>query len=149
VEAAEAGARAVAARGRPVIALDHAGLSVGDLDAACAFYERAFGFAVEFAFELPGGIRGAMLRLESGGRLELFEHPGGEGGLRAASPLDALATRGYGHFAVSAPDIDALYERAFAAGATDKVSPRPSPEPGVRFAFLADPEGNLVELVER
>ena len=22
-----------------------------------------------------------------------------------------------------------------------------SPEPGVRFAFLADPEGNLVELV--
>jgi catechol 2,3-dioxygenase-like lactoylglutathione lyase family enzyme len=23
------------------------------------------------------------------------------------------------------------------------------PEPGVRFAFLADPEGNLVELVER
>jgi glyoxylase I family protein len=36
-----------------------------------------------------------------------------------------------------------------AAGACEKVSPRPSPEPGVRFAFLADPEGNLVELVER
>ena len=32
------------------------------------------------------------------------------------------------------------------AGAGERVSPRPSPEPGVRFAFLADPEGNLVEL---
>ena len=42
-----------------------------------------------------------------------------------------------------------LFARALAAGATEKVAPRPSPEPGVRFAFLADPEGNLVELVER
>jgi glyoxylase I family protein len=29
------------------------------------------------------------------------------------------------------------------------IEPRASPERGVRFAFLADPEGNLVELVER
>jgi catechol 2,3-dioxygenase-like lactoylglutathione lyase family enzyme len=132
-----------------VIALDHTGLSVGDLDAARGFYERAFGFALEHAFDLPGGIRGAMLRLESGGRLELFEHPEPDAGLTPGSPLEALATRGYGHFAVSAPDIEALFARALEAGATEKVSPRPSPEPGVRFAFLADPEGNLVELVER
>jgi lactoylglutathione lyase len=26
--------------------------------------------------------------------------------------------------------------------------PRPSPEPGVRMAFVADLDGNLVELVE-
>jgi lactoylglutathione lyase len=131
------------------VALDHAGLSVADLEAAQAFYKRAFGFELEFAFELPGGIRGAMLRLESGGRLELFEHPEPEAGLTPVSPLEALATRGYGHFALAAPDISALYERAWRAGAAEKVSPRQSPEPGVRFAFLADPEGNLVELVER
>ena len=138
------------ARGRALVtALDHAGLSVGDLAAARDFYERAFGFELEFAFDLPGGIRGAMLRLESGGRLELFEHPEPDAGLTPGSPLEALATRGYGHFALSAPDIDVLFERAWRAGAAEKVSPRPSPEPGVRFAFLADPEGNLVELVER
>jgi catechol 2,3-dioxygenase-like lactoylglutathione lyase family enzyme len=128
--------------------IDHTGLSVADLDAAAGFYGRAFGFAGEFAFSL-GEIRGLMLRSEDGGRLELFEHPASGGGLRAQTPLDALATRGYGHFALSAPDIDALYERALAAGAAERISPRPSPEPGVRFAFLADPEGNLVELVER
>jgi glyoxylase I family protein len=131
------------------VALDHAGLSVADLEASAAFYRRAFGFEREVAFELPGGIRGLMMRLPSGGRLELFEHPRSSGGLRPKSPLIALATRGYGHIAVGAPDIDAVFGRALAAGAGEKVSPRPSPEPGVRFAFLTDPEGNLVELVER
>ena len=29
------------------------------------------------------------------------------------------------------------------------MPPQPSPEPGVRMSFLADPEGNLIELVER
>ena len=128
--------------------LDHAGLSVADLDAATGFYERAFGFEVEFGFELPGGIRGVMLRGESG-RLELFQHPRAADGLRAETPLDALATRGYGHFALSATDIEAPFARAVQAGATPKVTPRPSPEPGIRFAFVADPEGNLIELVER
>jgi lactoylglutathione lyase len=36
-----------------------------------------------------------------------------------------------------------------ATGASGVLEPSPSPEPGVRFAFLADPEGNLIELVER
>jgi lactoylglutathione lyase len=131
------------------VSLDHAGLSVADLEASAAFYRRALGFEREVEFELPGGIRGLMLKLPTGGRLELFEHPASEGGLTPESPLAALGTRGYGHFAVGTPDIDAVYARALEAGGVEKVSPRPSPEPGVRFAFLADPEGNLVELVER
>ncbi len=131
------------------VTLDHAGLSVADLEASAAFYRRALGFEREVAFELPGGIRGLMLRLPSGGRLELFEHPSSDAGLTPESPLAALATRGYGHFAVGTPDIETVYARAVEAGAAEKVSPRPSPEPGVLFAFVADPEGNLVELVER
>jgi lactoylglutathione lyase len=132
------------------VGLDHAGLSVADLDAAVDFYARAFGCEVELPFELPvDGIRGVMLRVPAGGRLELFERPGSAPGLRAASPIEALATRGFGHVAVHAPEIDGLFARAVAAGAAERVAPRPSPEPGVRFAFLADPEGNLVELVER
>ena len=131
------------------VALDHAGLSVEDLDRAVGFYGRAFGFEPEFAFNLPHEIRGVMLRLPGGGRLELFERPGSAGGLRALSPLDALATRGYGHFALDTADIDGTYALALEAGASERVSPSASPEPGVRFAFVADPEGNLVELVER
>jgi hypothetical protein len=29
------------------------------------------------------------------------------------------------------------------------MTPRASPEPGVRMAFVADPEGNLIELIDR
>ncbi len=129
--------------------LDHVGLSVEDLNAACEFYSRAFGFARQLEFELaPHPIRGLMLRHESGMRLELFERSGSAAGVQGASPIEALATRGYGHFALAAPDIDSVFARALEAGARAVLEPAPSPEPDVRFAFLADPEGNLVELVE-
>jgi len=129
--------------------LDHVGLSVADLDAACEFYSRAFGFARQLEFELaPHPIRGLMLRHESGMRLELFERQGSSPGVQGVTPIEALATRGYGHFAFATPDIDAVFTRALAAGASPVRDPAPSPEPGVRFAFVADPEGNLVELVE-
>ena len=132
------------------VALDHAGLSVADLDAAQQFYASAFGFESELPFELPvDSIRGLMMRLPTGGRLELFERPGAAPGMTPVSPIEALATRGYGHFAVSTADIETTFKDALLAGAAERVSPRPSPEPGVRFAFVADPEGNLVELVER
>jgi catechol 2,3-dioxygenase-like lactoylglutathione lyase family enzyme len=132
------------------LSLDHVGLSVLDLERCRSFYQDAFGFQPEHAFTLdPHPIRGLMMRHESGARLELFADAGSVAGLRASTPIEALATRGYGHFAVSAPDIEPVFEQAIAAGASSVLTPRPSPEPGVRFAFLADPEGNLVELVER
>ena len=132
------------------VAVDHVGLSVADLEAAEGFYSAAFGFTRQLAFELnPHPIRGLMLAHPSGSRLELFEHSESIPGLQAPGPIEAHATRGYNHFALAAPNIDAVFATALAAGATAVIEPRPSPEPGVRFAFLADPEGNLVELVEQ
>jgi lactoylglutathione lyase len=129
---------------------DHVGLSVADLDASREFYSSAFGFDAEFEFDLaPHPIRGLMMRHDSGARLELFEHSESSPGIQGRVPIEAPRTRGYGHFALSAPDIGSVFEGALAAGASAVVGPSPSPEPGVRFAFLADPEGNLVELVER
>ncbi|HVP03409.1 MAG TPA: VOC family protein [Solirubrobacteraceae bacterium] len=130
--------------------LDHVGLSVADLDAEIAFYEAAFAFAVELTFTLgDDGTRGAMLLHPSGGRLELFERPGAAPGRHGLMPLEMLDARGYGHVALATPQLDVLYAEALRAGATAKVPPQPSPEPGVRFAFVADPEGHLVELVGR
>ena len=131
------------------VGFDHVGLSVADLDAAEGFYTSAFGFERQLAFELsPHPIRGVMLTHPEGFRLELFEHSASIPGLQAATPIEAHATRGYNHFALRAPGIDDVFAAALAAGATPVIEPRPSPEPGVRFAFMADPEGNLVELVE-
>ncbi len=116
-----------------------------------AFYGRALGFERRGRVRAAGdGIRGADAAAAERRTAGAVRAPGSPApGCAPESPIAALATRGYGHFAVSAPDIDALFARALEAGAGEKVSPRPSPEPGVRFAFVADPEGNLVELVER
>ena len=111
---------------------------------------RAFGFARQLAFELaPHPIRGVMLTHPDGFRLELFEHSASVAGLQAATPIEAHATRGYNHFALRSADIERAV-RAGARGGRERRDrpPADSPEPGVRFAFLADPEGNLVELVE-
>jgi lactoylglutathione lyase len=129
---------------------DHFGLSVTDIGSAERFYAQAFGFEREFAFELaPHPIRGLMLKHPAGFRLELFEHERAEAGIQGASPIEALATRGYGHFALRAAAIDPLFTAAVAGGARPVKEPGLSPEPGVRFAFVSDPEGNLIELVER
>jgi catechol 2,3-dioxygenase-like lactoylglutathione lyase family enzyme len=135
-----------------VTAVDHVGLSVADLDAAVAFWDEAFGFVSEFPFALGRDeIRGAMLRHpESGARVELFVRPGAaDGAVQGHDPIATLAVRGYGHVALATPDLDALFARSTAAGAKTVFAPGPSPEPGVRFAFVADPEGNLIEFVER
>jgi glyoxylase I family protein len=60
-----------------------------------------------------------------------------------------VLTEGLGHVAFDVVGVDAAFDRLLALGATPVMPPQPSPEPGVRVAFVADPEGNLVELLDR
>jgi catechol 2,3-dioxygenase-like lactoylglutathione lyase family enzyme len=90
-----------------------------------------------------------MLASQHGYRVELLHRAGNRTGMQPGSPVDAALTRGYGHFALDVADVDAAYRELIAAGASDRMSPRPSPEPGVRMAYVADPEGNLIELLDR
>jgi lactoylglutathione lyase len=130
--------------------LDHVGLTVADLDAMSSWYCKALDLAIEFEFALDHvDFRGSMLRSSDGWRLELLCRPESRPGLQAANPVEAALTRGFGHVALDVPDVDAAYDALLALGAEDRMSPRPSPEPGVRMAYVADPEGNLVELLDR
>ena len=129
---------------------DHVGLNVDDFDGMTDWYCDAFGLGVEFRFALDHvDLTGAMLLSPAGWRLELLHRPGSVPGIQADSPVVAPLTRGFGHFALDVDDVDATYDRLLQAGAGDRLSPRPSPEPGVRMAYVADPEGNLVELLHR
>ena len=130
--------------------LDHVGLNVADLDAMTTWYADALGLEVEFEFALEDvDFRGVMLKSASGFRIELLHRIGNEAGMQPTSPVDAALTRGFGHIALDVPDVDTAYSKLAAVGAADRMSPRPSPEPGVRMAYVADPEGNLLELLDR
>jgi lactoylglutathione lyase len=131
-------------------ALDHVGLNVAALEAMTTWYAGALGLEVEFEFALDHvDFRGVMLKSASGFRLELLHRVGNVAGMQPASPVDAALTRGFGHVAFDVPDVETAYSALIAAGATDRLSPRPSPESGVRMAYVADPEGNLIELLDR
>ena len=130
--------------------LDHVGLNVADLDAMTTWYVGALGLEVEFEFALDDvDFRGVMLKSPTGFRIELLNRAGNVAGMQPTSPVEAALTRGFGHVAFDVPDVDAAYSELIAAGAADRMSPRPSPEHGVRMSYVADPEGNLVELLDR
>jgi lactoylglutathione lyase len=124
---------------------------VANLARAEAWYGQAFGLKREFATRIGAvDLDIVMLRdPEHGHRVELLHRPGSSPGLRAANPAEAALTEGFGHLAFGVTDLGEVHRRLLGLGAREVMAPQPSPEPGVRMSFLADPEGNLVELVER
>lgn len=132
-------------------ALDHVGLSVADLDAQASWYAEA----LDLTPAEPGSIPELGLRVvflvdeEHGWAIELLERSGSRAGPTAPDPPAALLTQGYGHICLRVADVDALYHRLLEAGATPRMAPGPAPVPGVRMAFVADPEGHLIEILDR
>ncbi|MBO3682286.1 VOC family protein [Streptomyces sp. NEAU-YJ-81] len=130
--------------------LDHIGVNVRDLPVLTARYKDAFALKPVFEFTLEGpGLSAVVLEHPHGWRIELLARLGSEPVLRAADPVTAALTEGYGHFAVTTPELDQAYEALVAHGAGEAMKPGPSPEPGVRMAWVTDPEGNLIEIIEK
>ena len=131
--------------------LDHVGLSVADLDAQAEWYSRALGFE---RLE-PGGIPAVGLRVvflvdpEHKWAIELLNRPGSQAKPRAATAPEHVLSQGYGHICLRVDDVDATYDRLIAAGASSIMEPGASPVSGVRMAFVADPEGNFIEMLDR
>jgi lactoylglutathione lyase len=135
----------------PGARLDHTGLAVTDLDAATAWFCDVFGLVPELTLKVEALDLSIEMLIHPGHgyRLELLHRPGTAAGRTPASPAEAALRAGYGHVAFDVTDLDAAYDRAVARGARPVMPPCPSPEPGVRMAFIADPEGNLIELLHR
>lgn len=129
---------------------DHVGLSVADLHAQAAWYCAAFDLAESSPFEVPSlGLRGTFVTGGTGLAIELLERVGSRPGIQAADQAEALLTRGYGHVCLRVDDVDDVHARLLALGAAERMPPQAAPEPGVRMSFVSDPEGNLIELLDR
>ena len=130
--------------------LDHVGLSVANLDAQREWYSAVFALRESTPFEIAAlQLRGTFLVGQNGLAIELLERAGSGPGIQAPDPASALLTRGYGHICLRVEDLDAVHAAALAAGAGERMPPGQSPEPGVRMSFISDPEGNLIELLDR
>lgn len=131
--------------------LDHVGLAVADLPAAAAWFCDVFGLVPELSLRVDAIELSIEMLIHPGHgyRVELLHRPGSQPGRKPGHPAEAALREGYGHLAFDVTDLDHAYGRAVARGARPVMPPCPSPEPGVRMAFVADPEGNLIELLHR
>ncbi len=128
---------------------DHVALSVADISAQTRFYGESLALTeVEEEFEAPAAdIRSRILRAPSGLKIELIER-GGSTPQSFRDPYDGASVQSYFHWALNVEDLDATFAALLAAGASEVSAPAAAVRPGARFAYVKDPEGNLLELIE-
>jgi lactoylglutathione lyase len=129
--------------------LHHTGVSVADLDRSLAWYCEVFGFTPGHRFEIAAAqLRGAFAVGPGGVAVELLEQAGSRPGEERRDPPSANAIRGFNHICVAVDDLDTAYAWVLENGARPVWDPRDAPEAGVRMAYIADLDGNLVELIQ-
>lgn len=125
------------------------GLSVVDIDKVTGWYADTLGFKV--TLDAPLGNAGGKLRwIEAGSqRIELLYIPNSAPGPVRALPPAHGAVRGYTHLTMEVPDLDAAMTELAVRGVKPAVGPVSIAALKVKVLFIRDPEGNMVELLQR
>ena len=119
----------------------HLAIRTRDIDAMVAFYTEKLGFAEMFRLNQDNGsLMLVYLRITDDQYLELFPNGTGDG------PAGPQAV-GLNHLCLTAPDLDATVAGLTARGVT-LTRPLQLGRDGNRQAWIADPEGNRIELME-
>jgi catechol 2,3-dioxygenase-like lactoylglutathione lyase family enzyme len=137
----------------PVGYLDHVAFCVSDFEAQVAWYKRAFGLhegeGERIYTDEPYTRSALLMSADNGLCIEIFERPGstrprssGEG------PLEGTKDQGFHHWTLRVRDLDATLDHLERAGAKVLGFRGDYPKVGARIAFVADPEGNRLELVQ-
>jgi len=126
-----------------ITAVSHVGINTTDLDRSLRFYHEILGLPIVEDLTLESGLRLVHLRAGPHSTVELFGRP------EAVLPPPEGRYAGLVHLAVNVDDVDAAYARLRAQGVQFTVEPRPGKGQTKRLAFLQDPDGTLIELVEK
>ncbi len=115
-------------------------INVTDLDRAVEFWESVIGIPVQSRTEIPN-VKEVVLQAEIGGsRIQLAQH------LDRTGPIDMGSAMW--KIYVDTDDCQALYDKAVAAGCESASPPRRLDRWPVTVAFIRDPDGYLVELLQ-
>ena len=128
--------------GAPLAHFGFSKLVVGDLERSAAFYREVCGLVESGRFDAE--IGGRAIR-------EILFRPTDKGAgtlILLAYLDDPRPGAGEAILGFSTPDLDAFVTRALAAGGTVFQAPKALDELKVRVAFVRDPEGHLLEVVQ-
>lgn len=123
----------------------HTMLRVRDLEASLDFYQRHLGMRLLRRQDYPGGrftLAFVGYTEEADGTVLELTHNWDQ-----EAPYDL--GDGYGHIAIAVQDIYGVCERLAEAGVTITRPPGPMKHGSTVIAFLQDPDGYKVELIER
>lgn len=144
-----------------IIAADHTGITVSNLERSLAFWRDVLGFEFSHRAHQSGdmaeeitGVKGAELKLAvmkapGGHKIELLEYLGPpnrkeDGGLR---PCDV----GHVHLALTVDNLEPLLERVARSGWKPAGEPQTlthGPNAGKRVIYLRDPDGTTIEFMQ-
>jgi lactoylglutathione lyase len=120
--------------------LDHTMIRVADVDASIDWYETHLGYELKDRHDGDGFTIVYMGPEEMGDAEAMLELTSNEG-------QDEIEIGdAWGHIAVRVRDLEAAYDELMAGGVDDYRDPESC---GGRYAFVKDPDGHEIELVER
>ena len=115
-------------------------INVTDLERTVAFYE-ALGLECTSRTEIPNAWEAIVENTSQGGKLQLAQQKD------EAGPIDM--GNAFWKLYVNTDDVESTYRAALDAGATTVLEPQRLDRWPVTIAFVADPDGYQVELVQR
>lgn len=129
-----------------LLGFEHVGMTVSDMDRAVGFYCGLLG------------LRLVLRKSSAGGEMAFFDAGGGM--LEVSAPVPVVTERfrdvprneaGLRHVTFAFDDVDGMIETLEAAGIEIVERPRNAINREMirRVAFVRDPDGILVELIER
>jgi catechol 2,3-dioxygenase-like lactoylglutathione lyase family enzyme len=143
-----------------IIAADHTGITVSNLERSIAFWRDVLGFEFSHSAHQTGerpeqitGVKGAELKLAvlktpTGHKIELLEYFAPPDRARIdARPCDV----GHVHVALIVDDLDAVLERIRASGWKAAGKPqtlKQGPNAGKQVVYVRDPDGTTIEFMQ-
>ena len=122
----------------------HVMLATHDYDGTVKWYQHTLGFQPVYEWRVPQLRNAQLIYLQKNGFM--IEIIGSK--MLPKNPLHSKPRPGYGHFGLLVDDVDAAFAEATAKGAKVVERPRPSVTGQYRVAFIADNNGNMIELAD-
>jgi catechol 2,3-dioxygenase-like lactoylglutathione lyase family enzyme len=123
--------------------INHASISVADINAEADWYIRTLGFSFrpgEKIDQINPMMKGCRLVIP-GFQLDLIQYKGSQ---RPTPSSPVFAQQGYFHLNFTVPDVDAAFN--FLQGAGVKMNANRDRQNHIRSIVLNDPEGNEIEI---
>lgn len=130
--------------------LDHVAFNVRDLETSVDWYRRMLDASVVSEVQRDAEpfsivtVEVAGVRIDLGPRAGMQPSP-----IAGATPAEVTRSTGITHIALAVDDLDGEVLRLERRGVRFVSAPKLDPVSGCRYAWLVDPDGNHIELLQR